>query len=202
MPSRFPVAFRPTGIRFLVILSRQGVEPSSRSADQTDGLDPDGVSTFHTHETRPGWVPSRPRDGGALPTGGESPVGTRRFSTASPQPLHCTPSRGAQHNGASSRIHGCSPVRSFPLPVTPGWRGSPWASPRSFAPRRYQRRTSGRGRALSTGPGLRCQHHLSALLPARPLKACDLVSHFPGVVGEEHHAGVVGEAQHVGTAVV
>ena len=29
----------------------------------------DGVATFHTSETRPGWVPPLPRDGGVHPTG-------------------------------------------------------------------------------------------------------------------------------------
>ena len=45
----------------------------------------------------------------------------------------------------------------FPLPVTPGWNGSPWASPPGFTPRRYQRRMPKWGRALSTGPELRCR---------------------------------------------
>jgi hypothetical protein len=48
----------------------------------------------------------------------------------------------------------------FPLPVTPGWRGGSWASPSSFAPRRYRRRTSKWGRALSIGPELRCRHQV------------------------------------------
>ena len=51
-----------TGIRFLGILS-----PPRDSAPLTIGLpdrlgpDPDEVSTFHAHETRPGWVPPIPR---------------------------------------------------------------------------------------------------------------------------------------------
>src|SRR6266516_2549986 len=112
----FPVAFRPTGVRFL----GHPVPPGSYAfltvgrPDTCRYPDPDGVSTFHVHETRPGGVPSRPRDGGALPTDAESSVGTRR----------------------------------------------------------YQRRTSRQGRALSTGPGLRSRHqHRSALLPASPLIA-------------------------------
>ena len=49
------------GVRFLVILC-----PPGNSASLTVGLpdlspDPDGVSTFRTHELRPRWVPSIPR---------------------------------------------------------------------------------------------------------------------------------------------
>jgi hypothetical protein len=62
MVSRFPVAFRPPAFASRVILSRQGVGPSLRSACRTTiGPDPDGVSKFHTRETRPGWVPPMPR---------------------------------------------------------------------------------------------------------------------------------------------
>ena len=62
MVSRFPAAFRPPAFASRVILSRQGVGPSLRSAYRTTiGPDPDGVSMFHTRETRPGWVPPTPR---------------------------------------------------------------------------------------------------------------------------------------------
>jgi hypothetical protein len=62
MVFRFPAAFRPPAFASRVILSRQGVGPSSRSAYRTTiGPDPDGVSMFHTREIRPGWVPPTPR---------------------------------------------------------------------------------------------------------------------------------------------
>jgi hypothetical protein len=67
--SRFPVAFRRTGVRFLSILFPPGRQLPLRSAYQARCLDPDGVSTFHTSETRPGWVPSIPGAGGALTAG-------------------------------------------------------------------------------------------------------------------------------------
>jgi hypothetical protein len=51
-----------TGIGFLDILSRRGIPPLLRSAYQTKGPDPDGVSTFRTLDARPDWVPSLPRD--------------------------------------------------------------------------------------------------------------------------------------------
>jgi hypothetical protein len=53
MVFRFPAAFRPPAFASRVILSRQGVGPSSRSAYRTTiGPDPDGVSMFHTREIR------------------------------------------------------------------------------------------------------------------------------------------------------
>jgi hypothetical protein len=80
--------------------------------------------------------------GGAVPT---RPAQAIRPSLAAsqrptPGPRCCFPPSRAWHNAASSRVHSRSPVRSSPLPVTPGWNGSPWASPLGFTPRRYQRR--------------------------------------------------------------
>jgi hypothetical protein len=48
----------------------------------------------------------------------------------------------------------------FPLPVAPGWNGSPWASPPGSTPRRYRRRMPEWGRALSTDPELSCRQQL------------------------------------------
>lgn len=63
MTSRFPVVFRRAGVRFLGILF-----PPRNWASLTVGLPdrlrrpgPGGVSTFHMHETRPGWAPPVPR---------------------------------------------------------------------------------------------------------------------------------------------
>ena len=61
-------------------------------------------------------------------------------------------------------------------------------SPRSFTPRRYQRRMSGWGQALSTCLGLRSRQHRSTLLSASPLATCDLVSHEVPVVGQRRLA--------------
>jgi hypothetical protein len=38
------------------------------------------------------------------------------------------PIGGASPDEASSRVHGCSPVRSSPSPVAAGWNSNPWAS--------------------------------------------------------------------------
>ncbi len=89
MVSRFPVAFGLPAFASRVILSRQGVGPSSRSAYQTLI----GVRTLT------GFPRSTPASydrvgcllylegSGAHPTGTNSPVGACRSSTASP----CTP---------------------------------------------------------------------------------------------------------------
>jgi len=71
-----------------------------------------------------------------------------------PVPRCCFHLPRAWDNGASSRVHSRSPVRSSPLPVAPGWNGSPWASPPGFTPRRYQRRMPKWGRALGHLPGI------------------------------------------------
>jgi len=84
-----------------------------------------------------------------------------------PVPRCCFHLPRAWDNGASSRVHSRSPVRSSPLPVAPGWTGSPsplpvapgwtgspWASPPGFTPRRYQRRMPKWGRALGHLPGI------------------------------------------------
>src|SRR6266511_5182332 len=60
--SRFPAAFRLPAFASWASCSRHGIPLPSRSAyhhSQCDG--PDGVTTFHTHEIRPGRVPAIPR---------------------------------------------------------------------------------------------------------------------------------------------
>ncbi len=51
------------------------------------GPDPNGVSTFHTSEIRPGWVPPLPRGGGVHLAGGTSTG--QRLPLRNGQP--CTP---------------------------------------------------------------------------------------------------------------
>ena len=63
--SRFPGAFRPPAFASWASLSRQGKLGHSYvrlTKPSTLGLDPDGVSTFHMREMRPGLgAPSTPR---------------------------------------------------------------------------------------------------------------------------------------------
>ena len=77
------------GIGFLGILYPPGTwafVTSGLPPHHIGAADPDGVATFHTHETRPGWVPPRPRDGGVHPAGTISPAGACRFPATSPTP--------------------------------------------------------------------------------------------------------------------
>jgi hypothetical protein len=60
---RFPVAFRLPAFASWASCSRHGIPLSLRSAYHHTGCDgPDGVSTFRTHEIRPGRVPALPRE--------------------------------------------------------------------------------------------------------------------------------------------
>jgi hypothetical protein len=90
-------------------------------------------------------------------------LGLQPAPAASQRPvLH--PAEAIHRRGSRSRgiIRGSLTFTrpGFPLPVTPGWNRGPWASPSSFTPRRYRRRMSKWGRALSTGPELRCRHQV------------------------------------------
>ena len=83
-------------------------------------LDLDGVSTFRTHESRSGGCLLYP--GAVVPTQPERnvPVGTRRFSAASPEPLPLAlTGRGPQSRGISEGSRD-SPVRSSSRPYSPG----------------------------------------------------------------------------------
>jgi hypothetical protein len=112
-----------------------------------------GVSTFRVCEMRPDWAPSISRGGGVLPGGMQIRPAPAAFQRPT---LH--PAVASHRQGFSSRdvIEGsrvfARPV--FPLPVATGWNGGAWASPRSFTPRRYQRRTSRWERIIGHEPGI------------------------------------------------
>ena len=139
------------------------------------GPDPIGIPRSTRASCDRGGCPLYPGDGGALPADNRSSVVTCRVPTACPCSSALHPSPKGLANEASLRVH-CIHPSGLSQPVTPGWHGRPWAFTRSFGPRRYQRRTSGWGQALSTYLGLRRRHHSSTLLPASPLATCDLVS--------------------------
>ena len=102
--------------------------PHGRPTGRLFHPDPNGVSTFHTSEIRPGWVLPLPRGGGVHPDGRDLHYPA---PTASQRPaLH--PAATTHRRGLGSRdIIGSSltftrPV--FPGPVAPGWNGNPWAT--------------------------------------------------------------------------
>jgi hypothetical protein len=91
--------------------------------------DPDGVSTFRTFETRPGWVPSLPRGRRCSPGQMPCPASACRFPAASPCTPHTHPTSGAPFYEASMRVHAIHPS-GLPLACDPldGTAG-PWAFP-------------------------------------------------------------------------
>ncbi len=125
--SRFPVAFRPAGIRFLGILF-----PPRVWALLTVGL-PDRLNGFRTLTGFPRFPYSRhgrdgrplyPEASGVHATDKKSPVAACRSSTARPYTPVPVPSPEAHNNEASTGIQFRSPVRPSPLPAPPGWNGT------------------------------------------------------------------------------
>ena len=158
--SRFPAAFQPPAFASRSPCSRPGPGPSSRSAYRVPPRrpDPDGVSTFHTCEIRPGRVPPLPR--GRRCSSRPDAVPGRRLPFPSAQSLHPAPASHQRGSSITGHQRGSrdSPVRSAPHLWPPGWDGRPLGFPLCSAPRRYRRRTTGRGRAASTRPKLRDRH--------------------------------------------
>ena len=110
---------------------RWGVGPSLRLAYRSlsPRAGPHRDSTFHTHELRPGWVPSRPR--GRRCSCDRQPFFGRRLPHHNgkvPVPQSCFHRLGfnitRHHRGFTAFTR---PV--FPWPVAPGWNGHPWAFP-------------------------------------------------------------------------
>ena len=76
-----------TGIRFSVILFPPGSWALlTVGLPDPSGPDPDGVTTFRTHELRPGWAPSVPRGRRCSSRPGRLPG--RRLPLRSGQSLH------------------------------------------------------------------------------------------------------------------
>ena len=127
-------------------------------------------------KTRPGWVPPRSRGDGVHTTGQMPPVAVCRFSTASPIPrpnFHLSEAHLDETFRRFTHVH----PSGLPLARRSGMDPGPLRLlPLSFAPRRYQRRTSRWGRAIEHKPGLRHRQHRRPPFNA-PLDACDLVSH-------------------------
>ncbi len=136
--------------------------PSHDRPTRPHGPDPDGVSTFRAHETRPGWAPPKPRD--------QRCPRDRRGSLRSP--LAASTSGQALSPGYSSRLprlsmsrhrRGFTHVRPSGLPLA---RLLPRTErgPLGFYPElrtptsRTCRRTSERGPISNTDQELRIRH--------------------------------------------
>ena len=117
--SRFPLP-SAAGIRFLDLPVPPGNSASltvGLPAPMTPILDPAGVSTFHTHETRPGWAPSLSRGRWCPPS--RAGMSSRHLPLLNGQPLlpRCRhPPRSIRSHETSTKGSLRSPVRSSPRP--------------------------------------------------------------------------------------
>jgi hypothetical protein len=136
--SRFPAAFRLPAFASWASCSRHGIPLPSRSAyhHTTWHSGPDGVSTFRTHERRPGRVPAVPREQRCPHDRESSSVAACRFSTARSlsSPPH-DPTRGVavtRHHHWFTHAHPSglpltcdNPVGAGALGLPPGLRTRP-----------------------------------------------------------------------------
>ncbi len=137
MLSRFPVAFRLHGVRFLVIPSPLGNWASltvGLPAPVTRSGTPTGLSRFARMRYGRRGRPLNPGDSGARTTGAWYPVAACRFPTA--KSLHPGPApiiRGSTSRGIiKGSVSFARPA--FPSPVTPGWSGTLGLLPRASHP--------------------------------------------------------------------
>ena len=206
----FPVVFRPPALACCA-----SCFPPRVSALLTVGLpggcqsirpDPDGVSTFHTPESRPDWVPSLPRDHAVL--SGRSDPSDRR---APPLPGARSYRPGPHPISRSCLLRGVvKGSLAFTRPAFPparssldGTRTSLGTLPGLRTPQtRGLQSTPRRETGIEHSPGATVRPTSSHLLSNSSLVVCDLVSHdrarhdpiphpgAPGVVDEAvpaHH---------------
>lgn len=137
------------------------------------------VTTLRTIETRPGWVPPLPRDGGVHTADRSATAATRRFPAASPLPPVVHSIAGVICDEA---IHGGLP--SFTRPVislacsTRMARAPSDVNPDASNPTVTGDARQGGNRPMDTGPELHRRHRVD-LQSASSLASCDLVSQAP-----------------------
>jgi hypothetical protein len=181
VPSRFPLAFRPTGLRFL---SRP--VPPETSAFLTVGPPPpclgDGL--------RRGFHVPRMRDaagvGALYAPGRRCPPGRRETSARRLPPCSGPPftplprpTGGGFSHEASSRVHWCSPVRPSPCLSPPGGTEVLGLLPGASHPTVASDARPGGDGSSDTNPGLPChRRHRRPPLQEHPLNTRDLVSHL------------------------
>jgi hypothetical protein len=152
--SRFPAAFQPPAFAFWASCSRHGIQLPSRSACRCR---PNG-----RHRTLTGFprfprlsygrvgLPLYPGDDGVPTTIGKSVAAACRLTTAGP--YHPSPTQPTRDVMLTRHQQGFNVVSPFGLPLACDTRSerAPLGFPLSFAPSRYQPRTSGRGQIWNT----------------------------------------------------
>ena len=178
--SRFPVALRRTGIRFLGILV-----PPGNWAFVTSGLPaaPGGGRTLTgfprsacTSSDR-GGRPLDPEASGVPTTGKDSPAAACRSSTARPCTPVFIPSPGALGNEASAGVHSRSPVRSSPRLHSRMERVRFGFFPELRTPQLPATHVRA-GTGPEHWPGATSPTSSSALQSTNSLATCDFVSHI------------------------
>ena len=109
---RFPAAFRLSAFASRVIHCPPGdwAFLTVGLPDPTGRPDPDGVTTFRTHELRPGWVPPVSRGRRCSP--GRPQIPDRRlplFGDSAPVPRSNNPSARLSPNETSTEVHAIHP---------------------------------------------------------------------------------------------
>jgi hypothetical protein len=157
-----PVAFRQPAFASWASCSRQGTGPSSPSAYQHPREACWTLSGFPcSPRVRPGWgwAPSIPR-GQRCPRGREcSPAAARRITAATSLSVRCcAPSRAVMLTRHRRGFPYSRPIPNLPLACSPRTERKPLDFPASFAPGRYQPRTSRWGRVTDTDPRSHRRH--------------------------------------------
>lgn len=181
MLPRFPLAFRPAGLRFL---SRP--VPPETSAFLTVGPPPAlsgrrPPSGFPRSARARCDRSGRPLYPGAAVSSRTACISARRLPRLSGPPctllLHPT-SRAFLHE-TSSKVHGCSPARSSPCLLPPGGTAALGLLPGAPHPAVTSDARPGGDGPSDTDPGLPChRRHRRPPLQEHPLNTRDLVSHL------------------------
>jgi hypothetical protein len=150
----FPAAFPPPAFASWSSWSRQGIGPSSRSAHRhanTSRTQTGFPRSARTSYDR-GGCPSTPRGRRCSP--GLATITSPRLpylNGTSLDPATTTHPCEALLDEASTRVYAIHPS-GFPLACGSRMERAPLGFPPSFAPRPYERRTSGWGQATEHGP--------------------------------------------------
>jgi hypothetical protein len=159
--------------------------PYGRPTTTGIGGGPDGVSTFHTHETRPGRAPSVPRER-RCPRDRSGVLG-RRLPILNGPPLVILarpPDPGSCRHEASTMVHSRSPFRPSPRL----WPPSRSRAPLGFPPGLRTQPLLATHARVGIGPGhrpkSRLRHHVEPPINGL-LIACDLVSQLSAARSDE-----------------